>query len=1482
MGLGFRTASSHLSDHRIVSMPGSNLPPIGLAFATCVLAALPSSAADPFTISPGSCRPGVETSFRIAGEGIDEGFRALCMVTGSSLEFEQLATGHASFRLRVPPDAPPGPFGLWLANAAGPLPPVSLLVDELPAVIPDGDHGSVESAQRLDIPVCLSGISRASGGDYYRLSLAAGQRLACEVWTQPLGSGMEPVVSLRDREGRLLLRFDNDGIGHGCRFEFEAAEQGDYFLELHDNQFRGGHRYHLRLGDFPIVRHAFPLGVAAGQPASIELIGDAGERIGAAEIIPGDLPQGSAAAMTIRHPVRLSESLGDAWVPLYVSPLPQIRPDGESPAKASASPAALSFPAVIHGRLGDPGDVARHDVRGQTGQAIRFRARTHSLGSPVWLRMRLLDAEGQPIASSDDAEGEEPSLTHEFADGAAYTLEVTDRFGRGGVGGAGFAYLIEAAPPPPLTLELRADGKRELTLSAGGVCAVDVDLGYGDARRGDAGAGASDAGPGNGERRVTLQLSGDHTGVRLVPAEVPAGAEQARVFIFADESWGERSMVSLGLRARFSDAPSTETPIGTHRWARKQHPEIRFPPSWGEGRLLVAGTKAADPPFDVRTDGAAEFVRGAERYRVTIEHLRGDEAWKGDLTVLGDGLPDGWSVGFTQDGDRYEAEWARQPDAIVDPERLVLRFVAERDGRFFARTLVIEPDWSDPVTALEVHPASVTLSGPRARSQLVVAAAGERDPLRDRTGDASIRSADPAIAKVEGSVVFPVGDGETEIVVELAGHRRTIPVTVRDLDAETPVAFESEVLVALSKQGCNSGACHGSPSGKGMFRLSLRGFDPELDALTLIREDFGRRVNPLEAGRSLLLLKPLMKVAHGGGKRIAPTDDAYKILRDWIAGGARPDPPGTPRCESLRVYPSTKRISTVDAGPQQIAVIAQFEDGTRRDVTHLAVYESSDERVATVDGSGSVRPLTRGETVVLVRFLEHIVPVPFLFKRPSGDFVWRAPEPRNEIDRLVQEKLRQIEFLPADVCEDEVFVRRLFLDLTGVPPTADEVRAFLGDPRPDKRQSLADELLEREAFAKFWALKWGDWLKMTAGRLGPSGVYKYHRWVEQAFRDNLPYDRFAKRLLTASGSTQTNPAANFYRAADDLNESVETVSQVFLGARIQCATCHNHPFERWTQDNYYGLAAFFRRIDRQPSPVPGEVLIAPADSGEVTQPRTGEIAQPWLPEAGTVEIDPAADRRAVFADWLIDPSNPLFAQVETNRIWAQFFARGLVDPIDDFRASNPPTNEAVLRFLADEFVASGFDRKHLIRLIVNSGTYQASHRSDEGNRDDSHYFSHQRPRRLSAESLFDAIHQTLGIVADLRPLPPGTPATHLPAPDLAGVEFLKAFGQPARSTVCACERPTESNLAMAIELLNGELVHRLLRDPQNRFRRSLAAGEDLADVIDQVYLAALARLPSDDERRTAIDHCESQPDPARGLEDVCWALFNTDEFLFQH
>ena len=627
------------------------------------------------------------------------------------------------------------------------------------------------------------------------------------------------------------------------------------------------------------------------------------------------------------------------------------------------------------------------------------------------------------------------------------------------------------------------------------------------------------------------------------------------------------------------------------------------------------------------------------------------------------------------------------------------------------------------------------------------------------------------------------------------------------------VEFESEVLVALSKQGCNSGACHGSPSGKGGFRLSLRAFDRQLDELTLIREDFGRRVNSLEPEQSLLLQKPLMKVAHGGGKQLHKHDEAYHILLDWIAGGATSDPTGTRRATKLEVYPNQKQVLALADGGQQLAVTAHFSDGSRADVTHLVAYETSDTSVATVDANGFVTPHHRGEVAILVRYLEYIESVPLMFVSNQEGFAWRSPPPNNYVDELVNAKLQQLQYLPSETCTDSEFLRRASLDVIGILPTVSETEAFLADSRVDKRTRLIDSLLERDEYAKFWALKWGDLLRMTSKLVGDEGVYKYHRWLEESLKNNMPYDEFAKQLLTGTGSTLSNPPANFYRTATDMNECVETISQVFLGARLQCAKCHNHPFERWTQDNYYGLGAFFNRVQRRKTERPGELFVYTSFSGDVTQPRTGQIMAPWLPHVGSIEAKDDVDRRAAFAEWLIDPNNRYFARIEANRIWSHLFSRGIVDPIDDFRDSNPPSNDRLLDALAKDFVDSGYDRKHLLRVILRSRTYQASFKTNEFNKEDVKYFSHQEPRLLSAEQLLDAINQTLSLSQKFGDLPAGTRATQLPAPDVVKVDFLKVFGQPERSTVCACER------AARFQFGHGDRIVQRTHDARETSRR---------------------------------------------------------------
>ncbi len=783
---------------------------------------------------------------------------------------------------------------------------------------------------------------------------------------------------------------------------------------------------------------------------------------------------------------------------------------------------------------------------------------------------------------------------------------------------------------------------------------------------------------------------------------------------------------------------------------------------------------------------------------------------------------------------------------------------------------------------LEVFPEAIHLASARQSAQIVITGHYADSSVRDLTGNAKISSTNAKIFALRGTAVVPTADGSAEVSIEVGGLRASIPVKVSDYAKVERIAFENGALVALSKQGCNSGACHGSPSGKGGFRLSLRAFDPKLDELTLIREDFGRRTNALDPDKSLLLQKPVMKVAHGGGLQISKNQPAYAVLRDWIAEGGQADPPNYARCVKLEVYPSKPRVLVRPARTQQFAVVAHFSDGTKRDVTQLAAYSTSDEEIASISVDGLVTGNDRGEIAVLVRYLEHIESVNLTFVKEVEGFEWKNPPTNNYVDELVYSKLRQLRYLPSETCTDSEFIRRIYLDVIGILPTIDETHAFLESKSATKRSELIDSLLKRPEFPKFWALKWGDLLRLTSSQVGVEGVHKYHRWVERAIEENMPYDKFARALLTSSGSTLENPPASFYRTSADMNDRVETVSQIFLGARLQCAKCHNHPFERWTQDNYYGMGAFFNRVQKKKTLRPDENFVYTSSSGEVTQPRTGQQMKPWLPGVGSLQEITEQDRRHAFADWLTSPNNPYFARIEANRLWSQLFSRGIVDPIDDFRDSNPPSNKELLDKLAEDFVKSGFDRKHILRVILNSRTYQASYQTNKFNAEDTKCFSHQEPRLLGAEQLLDAICHVTDVPEQFAALPATMKATQLPAPDLVKNDFLKVFGQPERQTVCACERASESNLGMAIQFFNGPLIYNKLRHEKNRFRQLMALDQPNHEIIRQLYLAAVCRLPSDKELIASLQHIESKQDRAAALEDVCWSLLNTNEFLFQH
>ncbi len=783
---------------------------------------------------------------------------------------------------------------------------------------------------------------------------------------------------------------------------------------------------------------------------------------------------------------------------------------------------------------------------------------------------------------------------------------------------------------------------------------------------------------------------------------------------------------------------------------------------------------------------------------------------------------------------------------------------------------------------LVFEPAQVNLVGRRATQQLQLTGQYSGEDLRDLTGDAEYKSSDEKVVKIEGGVALPVGDGKAEITTVVAGVESKIPVTVSGMNAPSPVSFKNGTLAALSKSGCNMGACHGSPSGKAGFRLSLRGYDPELDIMTLRNEFYGRRTNSMTPADSLILTKPLMQIAHGGGRRLRKGDPSYNILHDWIAEGLRLDAPEVPDVVKIVVYPN-QRVFQPSGDRQQLRVDAHFSDGTVRDVTAISVYSSSNESVATVGDAGLVSKEARGESAVLVRYLDKMATSYITFLDDVEGFAWNNPPEDTFVDTLVFAKLKQLQILPSELCSDEEFLRRAYLDTTGRLPRIDETLAYLNDSSENKRSALIDRLLDSDDFASYWTLKWGDILRSNSKKLKAKGVHKFRRWIYDAVRTDKPLDQFARELLTARGSVYENPPANYWRASRDPQDATETTAQLFLGIRIQCAKCHNHPFEKWTQDNYYGIGAVFARVGRKAGFEADDEIIFVSASGEVKQPRTGQTMKPHLLLKGDVDVPADQDRRAVFAEWLTAPDNPFFAKVAVNRVWGHLMGRGIVEPVDDFRDSNPPSNAPLLDKLAAGFIENGYSRKWAIRTIMNSRTYQLSSRKNDFNADDEIYNSHAGTRMLTAEQLLDAICQVTSVPENFKGLPVGYRAVELPDPPTDHY-FLKIFGQPQREMACACERSNESNLSQALQMINGPVVHNKLRDDKGRIAALIAAGKDNEAIVNELYLAALSRRPEASEMAASLKHVGDSKDKARrmALEDVGWALLNSKEFLFQH
>jgi hypothetical protein len=779
--------------------------------------------------------------------------------------------------------------------------------------------------------------------------------------------------------------------------------------------------------------------------------------------------------------------------------------------------------------------------------------------------------------------------------------------------------------------------------------------------------------------------------------------------------------------------------------------------------------------------------------------------------------------------------------------------------------------------ALRVSPATVTLDNPEATQQVLVTSS---DSATDLTRQATYEIADPKIAAVDATgLLQPKAEGRTVLVVRHGQEQARVPIEVRGLTTPPPVSFETQVIPILSKRGCNAGGCHGKAEGKNGFKLSVFGFDPAADHQALTMEARGRRVFPASPDHSLLLLKATAQFPHGGGRRMTPDSLDYHRLRRWVVEGGRFGV-GLTGVTAVEVEPR-QQVLGFD-GTQQLRVSAVYADGTRRCVTREARFDSNAGAIAAVDGRGWVRASdVPGEAAILVSYLGHVAVCRMTVPRPRVRFP-RPPE-ANFIDHLAWDHLARLGIAPSDLCDDATFLRRVFLDTIGTLPTAAEAREFLADTRADKRARLIDKLLQRPEYADYWAMRWSDLLRVDRDTIGAAGAVAVTRWLHRQFADNRPYDEMVRDILTARGSTSAEGPAPVYKALNSPEERSRSFSQLFLGVRIQCAQCHHHPSEKWSQDDYYALAGFFTGVRHKAVTVPGGMEVVVVDPGtELLHPRTGKPVPVKALGAPAADFTGVADRRAVLARWMTAPDNPFFARAIANRLWAHYFGRGLVEPLDDLRATNPATNEPLLDELAKHLRDSKYDLKAFTRTLLNSRLYQLSSRTLPTNADDEQNFSHAMPKAVPAEVLLDGICQATGVPEKFNGWPEGYRAIQVWDNRMPSY-FFRIFGRPVRASVCECERSNEPSIAQALHLMNSEEIMGKVRDRRGTARRLARSDKAPRDIIDELYLGTVSRYPDDKERALMLRvFTEAGGDRQAAVEDVLWALLNKREFVYNH
>lgn len=787
------------------------------------------------------------------------------------------------------------------------------------------------------------------------------------------------------------------------------------------------------------------------------------------------------------------------------------------------------------------------------------------------------------------------------------------------------------------------------------------------------------------------------------------------------------------------------------------------------------------------------------------------------------------------------------------------------------------------LTELKVFPADVNLKNRQDHQGIVVQAIYADGITRDVTAEARYVLHDPSLVKFAQFVLTPVADGATELKITFQDRTLAVPVKVENASGEKPISFGQDVMPVLARAGCSTGACHGSSRGKDGFRLSLFGYDPEGDHFRLTRETIGRRINLALPEESLLLEKATNRVPHTGGERFTPESEFYHTLLEWLKAGAPKDRADVAKVVRVEINPR-QAVLAGTGETQRLNVRAFYSDGSDRDVTALTVFMSSNDGAVKVSENGCATAGLRGEACITARFETYVVGVQVLSIPKNLNFTWPAVPENNYVDTLVNAKLRKLRIAPSELCDDATFLRRVFLDVTGTLPTSAEVRQFLADAAPAKRERVVDSLINRKDFVDLWVMKWAELLQVRSAdqqlQMSAKSALQYFDWLDDQISRQVPADVMVKALLTATGPSFESPEANFFKIERDTLKLSENVAQAFMGVRVQCAQCHNHPFDRWTMNDYYGFAGFFAQVGRKAGEDPRETIVFNSGNGGVKHPVGGKDLPPKFLGGAQPELPKGADRRAVLAEWLVSPENPYFARNLANLIWAQFFGKGIIDPVDDVRVSNPASNPELLEQLAARLADYRYDFKKLIRDICLSRTYQLSSAPNDTNASDDRNFAHGGIRRIRAEFLLDALSTVTGSSEKLRGLPAGARAVAI-ADGRTSTYFLTTFGRATRETPCSCEVKMEPNLSQALHLLNGDTVNAKISSG-GLVKKLLQEGRASPEIIEELYLRTLSRPPTPTEKTRLEAFFTAEKVPAVVLNDLFWSLLNAKEFVFNH